>query len=430
MAINFPSAPSNNQVFMDSTSGQQYIYDAASSKWKSYYIQGVQQSQMLNYGSIADPLTTSIQRRRGTYIEHSIFTGAEGEITVDTTRKSIVVHDGSTVGGSPIPNWVSANSTFYAYANAVGTAGNNYTNAVGTAGNNYTNSVGLAGNNYATVMDTAGNNYALTVATDIGTAGNNYTNYVGASANAVSATKVATVSGTAGRITSSGTTGITLDLATAGPGAGSYTSGISALTLDAYGRVTAVTGTANYVVSGGALGTPSSGTLTNCSFPTLNQNTTGSAATFTSTTQNSQFNSLGVNTAASGTAGEIRATNNITAYYSDIRLKTDITLITNAVEKIKQISGVNYRSNDIAAIYGYTDQSMQVGVLAQEIKQVLPEAVKLAPFDTEYVDGVETSKSGKNYMTVQYDRIIPLLIEAIKEQEKRIEQLENSLKKG
>ena len=416
MAINFPNSPSNNQVFMDTASGQQYIYDSASSKWKSYYIQGVQQLSMLNYGSIADPLGTSIQRRRGTSIQHSIFTGIEGEITVDTERKSIVVHDGTTVGGSPIPNWISANSTFNAYANAVG-----------TSGNNYTNSVGLAGNNYATVMDTAGNNYALTVATDIGTAGNNYTNYVGVSANAVSATKVATVSGTAGRITSSGTTGITLDLATAGPGAGSYTSGISALTLDAYGRVTAVTGTANYVVSGGALGTPSSGTLTNCSFPTLNQNTTGSAATFTSTTQNSQFNSIGVNTAASGTAGEIRATNNITAYYSDIRLKTDITLITNAVEKVKQISGVNYRSNDIAAKYGYTDQTWQVGVLAQEIKQVLPEAVKLAPFDTEYVDGVETSKSGQNYMTVQYDRIIPLLIEAIKEQDKRIEELENKL---
>lgn len=59
--------------------------------------------------------------------------------------------------------------------------------------------------------------------------------------------KVATVSGTSGRITSSGTTGITLDLATAGAGAASYSSGISALTVDAYGRVTAVTGSAGYL---------------------------------------------------------------------------------------------------------------------------------------------------------------------------------------
>ena len=61
--------------------------------------------------------------------------------------------------------------------------------------------------------------------------------------------RVATVSGTAGRITSSGTTGITLDLATAGAGAASYSSGISAITVDAYGRVTAVTGTANYATT-------------------------------------------------------------------------------------------------------------------------------------------------------------------------------------
>ena len=93
--------------------------------------------------------------------------------------------------------------------------------------------------------------------------------------------KVATVAGTSGRITSSGSTGITLDLAAAGAGAASYSSGISALTVDAYGRVTAVTGSAGYVVSGGALGTPSSGTLTNCTFPTLNQNTTGNAGTVT-----------------------------------------------------------------------------------------------------------------------------------------------------
>ena len=90
--------------------------------------------------------------------------------------------------------------------------------------------------------------------------------------------KVSSVTGTSGRITSSGGATPAIDLATAGAGAASYSSGISAVTVDAYGRVTSVTGSANYVVSGGALGTPSSGTLTNCTFPTLNQNTTGSAA--------------------------------------------------------------------------------------------------------------------------------------------------------
>ena len=44
----------------------------------------------------------AIQQRRGTTAEHSTFTGLAGEITVDTTKKTIVVHDGSTAGGIPL----------------------------------------------------------------------------------------------------------------------------------------------------------------------------------------------------------------------------------------------------------------------------------------------------------------------------------------
>jgi hypothetical protein len=47
-------------------------------------------------------MTTAVQRRRGTTSQHSTFTGLEGEITVDTTKDTIVVHDGSTAGGIPI----------------------------------------------------------------------------------------------------------------------------------------------------------------------------------------------------------------------------------------------------------------------------------------------------------------------------------------
>jgi hypothetical protein len=177
-----------------------------------------------------------------------------------------------------------------------------------------------------------------------------------------------------------------------------------------------------------ALGTPSSGTLTNCTFPTLNQNTTGSAATFTSTSQNSQFNSVGVGTAASGTTGEIRATNNVTAFYSDRRLKTGITPISDALSKICSINGVTFQSNDTAAKYGYTDKKVQVGVIAQEVKEVLPQAVVAAPFDIgQNKDGSEYSISGENYLTVQYEKLVPLLIEAIKELKVEVDQLKNSL---
>ena len=63
---------------------------------------------------------------------------------------------------------------------------------------------------------------------------------------------------------------------------------------------------------------------------------------------------------------------------------------------------------------------MLVGVFAQDVQAVLPEAVKLAPFDN---DGNNKSISGENYLTVQYEKIVPLLIEAIKEQQKQIDEL-------
>lgn len=122
-------------------------------------------------------------------------------------------------------------------------------------------------------------------------------------------------------------------------------------------------------------------------------------------------------------AGHIVATQNITAYYSDRRLKKDIKPISDALNKINKISGITFRSNDIAASFGYDDTEEQVGVIAQEIQQVLPQAVKPAPFDIDKVDGKLISKSGENYMTVQYEKIVPLLIQAIKEQQEQIDEL-------
>ena len=47
-------------------------------------------------------MSFAVQQRRGTTAQHSTFTGLQGEITVDTTKKTIVVHDGSTPGGIPL----------------------------------------------------------------------------------------------------------------------------------------------------------------------------------------------------------------------------------------------------------------------------------------------------------------------------------------
>lgn len=57
MAINFPNSPTNNQVFIDSASGNQYIYDSTATKWKSYYTAYTTQSLSLDYGLITDSIT-------------------------------------------------------------------------------------------------------------------------------------------------------------------------------------------------------------------------------------------------------------------------------------------------------------------------------------------------------------------------------------
>jgi len=133
---------------------------------------------------------------------------------------------------------------------------------------------------------------------------------------------------------------------------------------------------------------------------------TGATGTGITTSSNTQLNSLGVGTAASTTAGEIRATNNITAYYSDDRLKTRLGPITNALDKLRTLNGFYYEANEIAQALGYTVKR-EVGVSAQEVQNILPEIVVPAPIDDKY-------------LTVHYEKIIPLLIEAIKELEEKL----------
>jgi len=136
------------------------------------------------------------------------------------------------------------------------------------------------------------------------------------------------------------------------------------------------------------------------------------------------INPLIINTSGnSDFTGSVTVTSEITAYYSDIRLKKNFQPITNAVDKVTKISCFTYNENELAhSILGRVDNERKVGVSAQEVQEVLPEAVRLAPFDNE--DG--KSKSGENYLTVQYEKIVPLLIEAIKELKQEIEELKRN----
>ena len=103
-------------------------------------------------------------------------------------------------------------------------------------------------------------------------------------------------------------------------------------------------------------------------------------------------------------------------------MKNNLGNIVDALDKIKSINGVYYTPNELAAQFGYTDKNKHVGVIAQEIQAVLPEIIKAAPFD---IDENGNSISGENYITVQYEKIVPLLIEGIKALAAKVEELEN-----
>ena len=124
--------------------------------------------------------------------------------------------------------------------------------------------------------------------------------------------------------------------------------------------------------------------------------------------------------------GTFSTNGNVIAFASDKRLKTNIKPIENPLDKVKLLNGFTYNWNDKAkTLANYDTEESLVGVFAQEIQEVLPEAVKLAPFDN---DMTGNSISGENYLTVQYDKIVPLLIEAIKDQQKQIDELKSKIK--
>ena len=123
---------------------------------------------------------------------------------------------------------------------------------------------------------------------------------------------------------------------------------------------------------------------------------------------------------------QILATSDITAYYSDERLKEKRGNITNALDKVKSLNAFYYVNNELAKSYGYNEDKLQIGLSAQQVKSVMPEVVKRAPFDMAVnEDGTEYSKTGEEYLTMDYGKLTPLLIEAIKEQQSQIEELKN-----
>ena len=125
--------------------------------------------------------------------------------------------------------------------------------------------------------------------------------------------------------------------------------------------------------------------------------------------QLSNAGGLSVGTTSDPGAGAIYATGNITAYYSDDRLKTKLGKIENALDKICSLEGFYYEANETAQALGYKPVR-EVGISAQATQKVLPEIVAPAPISDEY-------------LTIRYERLAPLIIEAIKELREEIKAL-------
>ena len=174
--------------------------------------------------------------------------------------------------------------------------------------------------------------------------------------------------------------------------------------------------TLNAVVRRDGSGNFSAGTIT----AALTGNaTSATTATHVVGTSGQVLYNNGTNTTTTSSNLQFDGTNltvggDITAFASDERLKTNIKPLENALEKVLSLSGFTYNFNEVGESIGFNKEITHVGVSAQQIQAVLPEAVAPAP-------------ANNDYLTVKYEKIVPLLIEAIKELADKVEKLEQKL---
>ena len=106
-------------------------------------------------------------------------------------------------------------------------------------------------------------------------------------------------------------------------------------------------------------------------------------------------------------SGALNVRGDITAFaLSDQRLKQDVEPITQALDKIRQLQGITFKWNMLAEDKNHDRRD--VGLLAQQVQAVLPEVV---------------TQRDSGYLAIQYEKLVPLLVEAIKELSDQLDQL-------
>ena len=155
-------------------------------------------------------------------------------------------------------------------------------------------------------------------------------------------------------------------------------------------------------------------TVTNGVVTTGNQSIAGIKTFSNGTASTTNTTGSVVITGGLGVSGAINAGADVTAYAtSDIRLKTNIENIPDALAKVNLLNGVTYNWNDLAHEVEHKDTSVrETGVLAQQVNDVLPEVINIRD---------------NGYMAVRYEKMVPLLIEAIKELTEQNRQLAQRL---
>jgi hypothetical protein len=129
-------------------------------------------------------------------------------------------------------------------------------------------------------------------------------------------------------------------------------------------------------------------------------------------------NSSGTSVTSVDTSGNGIFKGNVTAYGtpSDIKLKKDIKVIDNAVDKVKQLQGITYTLK--------SDGNRLTGLIAQDLEKVLPEAVYTSGTISDEINGIEAEE----HLAIRYGNTVGLLVEAIKEQQEQIETLTAKVK--
>ena len=113
-------------------------------------------------------------------------------------------------------------------------------------------------------------------------------------------------------------------------------------------------------------------------------------------------------------SGDIIA--NSIAGSSDLRYKTNVRSITSPLEKVKSLRGVYFNWDQKSFPNKDFSDKTELGFIAQEVEKVLPEVVS-------------KDNSPEEYRSVKYDKVVALLVEAIKEQQKQIDSLKSQVKK-